>query len=214
MKPMSFFFQSLVKVNPHADIGIGVELIRLSYADYGEIAVMHVCKKVRNDSCVTVKEFAEALDSLNGVKRLDLHFNLYDGSGDVATAQALYGVLADFKPKKVAYIDGVTEGVTTIIMSDEIIASHYSYFTLCEPQMLSIGDEEAMLKAAEILEAVAVSVVALYKAQCGNKITEKEIRRLMEDQIPMMADDALKKGFITAVWGKLDEEAEMFGRKD
>ena len=40
-------------------------------------------------------------------------------------------------------------------------------------------------------------------AQTGGQIPEKEIRQLMANVTRMSAQDALKKGFITAVRGKI-----------
>jgi ATP-dependent protease ClpP protease subunit len=167
-----------------------------------DIAVMRIQEKSGTDSCasVTVKQFAEALDSLSDVKRLHLHIDSR-GSGELFAAQAVYCVLVDFKARKRAYIGGVAAGTSTIIMCacDEIIACHNSSVTLCTPQMITIGDADAMRKAADDLEAITTPIVNVYKARVVGKITEKEIRRLMEDETPMSPQEALKKGFVTTV---------------
>ena len=215
---MKFSFRSLVKVHARSQ-GIGVELFRLSDADAEEltseefdaaieagdssrdIAVMRVYNEIGKDSCATVKKFAEALDSLSDVKRLHLHIN--SRGGDVFAAQVIYSVLVDFNPKKIAYIGSVAAGTATIIMCgcDDIIACHNSSLIVCKPWVFTIGDSDTLRKAAKDLETITTPIVNVYKAQVDGKITEEEIRQLMADETRMTAEDALKKGFVTAVRG-------------
>ena len=220
---MKFYCRALVKSDVHAH-GIGVELFRLSDADpeeltseeldaaveaggdssSGEIAVMRLYDDEIGDSCATTKQFAEALDSFSDVKRLHLHINS-SGSGDVFSAQAIHYMLADFNPRKIAYIGSLAAGTATLIMCacDEIIAGWNSSLVFCEPWGMAYGDADAIEKRARDLEAITIPIVSVYKTQTRGKLTEKEIRRLMADETQMTAQDALKKGFITAVRGKI-----------
>ena len=221
---MKFSFRASVKSDDHAH-GIGVELFRLSDADpeeltseeldaaieaggdssSTEIAVMRLYDGIGDigeDSWVTVKMFAEALDSLSDVERLHVHINSR-GSGDVMAAQAIYCVLGEFTPKRIAYIGRVAGGISTLIMCscDEVIAGWNSSLIFCALWGICVGDADAIRKHARDLEAITIPIVSVYMAQTGGQIPEKEIRRLMENQTRMTAQDALKKGFITAVRG-------------
>ena len=215
---MKFALRSLVKANAGAEAGIGVELFRLSDAgaeltseefdaaiEAGgsprDIGVMRIYEKTGEYPGATAKQFAEALDSLSDVKRLHLHIN--SRGGEVFAAQAIYCALVDFNPKKIAYIGDLAAGTATVVMCgcDDIIAGHNSTLIVCEPWGAAIGDTDTMRKAAADLETVMIPIVSVYMDQVRGRITEKEIRRLMEDKTQMTAEEALKKGFVTAVRG-------------
>jgi ATP-dependent protease ClpP protease subunit len=91
-----------------------------------------------------------------------LHIN--SRGGDALAAQAIYCVLADFNPRKIAYIGSVAAGTSTLIMCacDDIIAGHDSSLIVCQPWAVAIGHAETMHKAADDLEAITVPIVSVF----------------------------------------------------
>jgi ATP-dependent protease ClpP protease subunit len=215
-------------VRNHAtERGIGIELFRLdaeapeapeltaeeiealaeSEDETKTTAVMRIYEEIGespwSSSGMTVKKFSEELNSLNGVKRLNVHINSL--GGDTFTAQAIYSILSDFDAKKTAYIDGVAASAATIIAcaADEVIARENSSWMVHLPWMVAIGNVHTMRKAAEDLEAITAPVVAVYRTKVGGKIDDEKIFKLMEDETWMTAEKALEYGFVDKVRGKI-----------
>jgi ATP-dependent protease ClpP protease subunit len=218
-------------VRNHAtERGIGIELFRLKSGETEELtseeieavtesaegdttqevastAIMRIYEEIGespfSSSGMTVKKFSEELNSLNGVKRLNVHINSL--GGDTFTAQAIYSILSDFDAKKTAYIDGVAASAATIIAcaADEVIARENSSWMVHLPWMVAIGNVHTMRKAAEDLEAITDPVVAVYRNKVGGKIDDEKIFKLMEDETWMTAEKALEYGFVDKVRGKI-----------
>jgi ATP-dependent protease ClpP protease subunit len=89
---------------------------------------------------------------------------VYDGIGS-----AIHCVLADFTPRKIAYIGSIAAGTATLTMCgcDEIIAGYDSSFIFCHPWGVAYGDADAMHKAAKDLEMITKPIVSVYKAQAS-----------------------------------------------
>jgi ATP-dependent Clp protease, protease subunit len=207
--------------NRATEKGIGIELFRCDAVASEELtaeekieneevattAIMRIYEEIGegffSEGGMTVKKFSDELNSLNGIKRLNVHINSL--GGDTFTAQAIYSILSDFEAKKTAYIDGVAASAATIIAcaADEVIARENSNYMIHQPWMLAIGNADTMRKAAEDLDAVTEPVVNVYKAKVNGKIDEDRIMKLMEDETWMTAEKALEYGFVDKVRGKI-----------
>jgi hypothetical protein len=59
------------------------------------------------------------------------------------------------------------------------------------------------------LDAVAVPIVNVYQKKVGAKLSEDEIRQLMADETWLTPDEALEKGFVDTVRGKIQGIARV-----
>lgn len=206
--------------------GLGVELFRLDAADEsggltteeteaaaeneGEpatTALMRIYEDIGENPWtgdgITTKKFADELDSLGDIKRLNIHINSL--GGDVFTAQAIYSMICDHGAKKTSYIDGICASAATIIAcaADEVIARNNTNYMVHHPWGVAIGNADTMRKAADDLEAVTVPIMSVYRDQVKGKIDDDKIRGLMDGETWLTAEQACEYGFVDRVRGKI-----------
>lgn len=228
MKP---YLKTVVKGPGRARAGLGVELFRLDAvaedeltaeetdaaeeggADAANTAVMRIYEDIGEDfwsgGGMTAKKFADELDSLGDVKRLNIHINSL--GGDVFAAQAIHSIICGHASKKTAYIDGVCASAATLVAcgADEVIARHNTNYMLHYPWAMAVGNADTMRKAAADLDAVTIPIVSVYREQVKGKIDEEKIRGLMEDETWLTADEAFEYGFVDKVRGKIKAIARV-----
>jgi ATP-dependent Clp protease, protease subunit len=122
---MKSYLKTIVRDGGKGRFGIGLELFRLSAAeseltaeeeevleeeeDKNSVAILRVYEEIGENfwdgSGMSVKKFAEALDELTGISKLNIHINSL--GGDTHTAQAIYNLIGDFEAESTSYIDGV-----------------------------------------------------------------------------------------------------------
>ena len=212
---------------------LGVELFRLDATEAPELteaedealvedaggetagtAIMRVYEEIGEDfwtgGGVTAKAFAEELDGFGEIKRLHVHINCL--GGDAFTAQTMHSLIKDHKAStKTAYIDGVCASAATLVAcgANRVVARYNTSYMVHYPWGVCMGDAEEMRKAAHDLDAVTVPIVSVYQKKVGNKLTEAEIRQLMADETWLTPDEALEKGFVDTVRGKVQAIARV-----
>jgi ATP-dependent protease ClpP protease subunit len=202
-------------------MGLGVELFRLDAVEEEELtaeelevaeeekptAIMRVYEEIGEDfwtgGGVTAKKFAEELDSFGEIKKLNIHINSL--GGDVFTAQAIHSIIKDHKSNKTSYIDGVAASAATLIAcgADKVVARYNANYMIHNPWAMAIGNADVMRKAADDLDAITKPIVNVYLKQVQGKVDEDKIRKLMDDETWMTADEALEFGFIDRIRGKI-----------
>lgn len=222
------YLRSIVRNKGRGRMGIGVELFRadavgeedLAVTEIEEIgseksstAIMRIYEDIGEDfwtgGGITAKKFAQELDALGDIKRLNIHINCL--GGDAFTAQAIHSIIADHPSKTTSYIDGVAASAATIIAcaADEVIARHNTNYMIHYPWAMAVGNSEVLKKAAEDLDKLTIPLVSVYKEQVKGQISEEKIRDLMEKETWMSADEALEYGFVDKVRGKMQAIAKV-----
>jgi ATP-dependent Clp protease protease subunit len=204
-------------------LGIGLEMFRLDAAetelteleneaiieDGGEpesTALIRVYEQIGENfwdgSGMTVKKFAEALDELGDIKKLNIHINSL--GGDTHTSQAIYNLIADYSAETTSYIDGVAASAATIVASgaQKVVMRKNANYMIHNPWTLAMGNASALRKAAEDLDQVTEPIIAVYKEQTGNKISRAKLVELMDEETWLTADEALTYGFVDEIRGK------------
>lgn len=230
---MKTYLKACVKGAKHNPVGVGVELFRLDAAEAPEltqeedealvedaggetngVAIMRLYEEIGEDfwtgGGVSAKAFAEELDGFGEIKRLHLHINCL--GGDAFAAQAIHSTIKDHKAgAKTAYIDGVCASAATLVAcgADRVVARYNTSYMVHYPWGVCMGDAEEMRKAAHDLDAVTVPIVNVYQKKCGAKLSEEEIRKLMADETWLTPDEALEKGFVDTVRGKIQAIARV-----
>jgi ATP-dependent protease ClpP protease subunit len=227
------YLKGIVRTGGKGTLGVGLEMFRLDTDEEIELteeetevvdevaekdkpttAIMRIYENIGQDwwtgEGITAKRFANDLEQLGNLKRLNIHINCL--GGDCHTAQAIHSIIADYGcDKKTSYIDGVCASAATLIASaaDEVVARHNTNYMIHFPWAVCIGNSSAMKKAAEYLEKLTVPIVSVYKEQVKGKIQEETIRKLMEEETWMTADEALEYGFVDKVRGKINAIARV-----
>jgi ATP-dependent Clp protease, protease subunit len=224
---MKTYLRACVKSAERNPAGMGVELFRLDAVESPEltkeesealtedaagettgVAIMRLYEEIGEDAWtgagVGAGAFAEALDAFGEIRRLNLHINCL--GGDLFTGHAIHNLIRDNKaPKKTAYIDGVCASAATIVAcgAQEVVARYNTNYMIHKPWMITMGDEDEHAKAVRDLKAMIGPIIDVYKNKVGDKLSGEEIRQLMADETWMTPDEALEKGFVDKVRGKI-----------
>lgn len=153
-----------------------------------------------SDEDVRLKEFTEDIKSLGGK---DLLLRINSPGGDIFAAQAIYNILKAYTGKVTAHIDGICASAATLVAcgADSVVMPRNALYMIHNPAvcMWETADSAALSKMAATLDKVKDTVVNVYSAKCGDKVSADEVASLMDDETWMDADEALEKGFIDEV---------------
>ncbi len=150
------------------------------------------------DDDVTAKAFAEDLAALNGC---DLKLRINSPGGDVFAAQAIYNQLKDYKGRVTAQVDGLAASAATIITcaGDTVIMPENALFMIHNPLTWAVGNADEMRKTADNLDIVRDTIVSVYLSRTKGKVTEDELKDMMDAETWLTADEAVKYGFADSV---------------
>jgi len=219
------YLKGIVRNQGKGRYGMGVELFRLDAAkeedveltedereaigddEQSSVAIMRLYENIGEDfftgGGITAAGFAEQLDALGDIKKLNLHINCL--GGDTHTAQAIYNILADHGSRKTSYIDGIAASAATIVAcgANEVVARRNTNYMIHNPWTIAMGNSGDLREAAEVLDKITDPIVGVYRQQVRGKIDEGKIRSLMDAETWMTAEEALEYGFVDRVCGKV-----------
>ncbi len=148
----------------------------------------------------TSNDFAAALEALNG-KSITLRIN--SPGGDVFEAQAIYNLLKSYKGKISAHIDGICASAATLVAcaAEKITMPTNSLFMIHNPACFLMDGYEAgdLRKTADMLDSVKDCILNVYLAKTKGKVSEKAIRKMMDEETWMTSEEALAHGFVDEV---------------
>ncbi|QNM15508.1 head maturation protease, ClpP-related [Fusobacterium hominis] len=157
---------------------------------------------------VNADRMANILDAVENVEEINVR--IHSPGGSVAAGIAIYNALKNHKAKKRIYIEGECCSIATVVAmaGDEIVMSPSASFMIHNPftQYIEGGADELRAKA-DILDTLKKGIIAAYKTK--SNLTEEEISDLMNKTTYFTPQEALEKGFITAIE---DTEKNSFGR--
>ncbi len=150
------------------------------------------------DDDVTAKAFAEDLAALNGC---DLKLRINSPGGDVFAAQAIYNQLKDYKGRVTAQVDGLAASAATIITcaGDTVIMPENALFMIHNPLTWAVGNADEMRKTADNLDIVRDTIISVYLSRTQGKVTENELKDMMDAETWLTADEAVRYGFADSV---------------
>lgn len=190
MKKGKYWLVQASKDNP----GVGEILI------YGDIvgAKLH-------DSDVTAADFQRQLASLGDIKKLDIYIN--SAGGNVFEGQAIYSILRRHPAVKNVYIDGLAASIASVIAmaGDTVSMPKNAMMMVHHPFASVIGNASDMRKMAEDLDKVSQTIISAYMAKVS--ISEEELKKLLDAETWMTADEALSYGFADEVTEALSQIA-------
>ena len=126
---------------------------------------------------VTPQQFAEDLKQCGG-KPLNVHVN--SPGGDVFAAQAIYNQL---------------KGYPGNVMPENAV------YMIHNPKAAAMGyyDTNDLQKMANSLDVTKQTITNVYCKKCKDALSENKIKKMMDDETWMSAQDALKNGFIDEI---------------
>jgi ATP-dependent protease ClpP protease subunit len=156
---------------------------------------------------VTAKQFADDLKALGSVKNIDLRINS-DG-GDVFEGKTIYSRLVDHPAKVTARIDGLAASIASLIAmaGDEIIISEGGFVMIHNAWTFAMGNADDLRRTADLLDTVSGTILDTYVAR--TKGQRAGIKKMMDAETWMTADEAVKNGFADKVTENLKVAASV-----
>lgn len=146
---------------------------------------------------VTPRQFREDLEALGDIDELRVYIN--SPGGDVFAGQAILSTLKRHKARKVVYIDGLAASAASVVAmaGDVIRMPRNAMMMIHNVWTIAIGDANELREVADALDRITESVVAAYQEKTG--LDADEIRRMMDIETWMTAEEAVEKGFADEV---------------
>ncbi len=144
----------------------------------------------------TAKSFSDEVKALGKVDAVDIYINSPGGS--VFEGVAIYNQIKRMDMKKDVHIDGIAASIASIIAmaGDTITIAANGTMMIHDPWGFALGTADEMRKSAEALDLLRGTLLDTYVARTGGD--REQISAWMADETWMNADEALRRGFVTA----------------
>lgn len=151
------------------------------------------------DTDTSAAGFRNALKSLGDVKNINLHINSPGGS--VFEGIAIYNMLKQNSARINVYIDGLAASIASVIAmsGDAIFMPSNSMMMVHNPWVMAIGNASELRKQADDLDQITKSSIQTYLAKAGDKLDEKTLTQLMDDETWLTAQEAVDYGLADEV---------------
>lgn len=191
MKKNKKFF-SLVKEKQTATLNIYGDITSWPWEELGEVSAVSLSKQ---------------LEALGDVEQIDVYINSY--GGEVAEGLAIYNALRRHKAKVRTYCDGFACSIASVIFmaGDERVMNESSLLMIHNAWTMAIGNSAELRKQADDLEKITQASVEAYKSH--SSLSEKEIKKLMDNETWILPEEALSYGFATTVDKTENENASQ-----
>ena len=191
MKKNKKFF-SLVKEKQTATLNIYGDITSWPWEELGEVSAVNLSRQ---------------LEALGDVEQIDVYINSY--GGEVAEGLAIYNALRRHKAKVRTYCDGFACSIASVIFmaGDERVMNESSLLMIHNAWTMAIGNSAELRKQADDLEKITQASVEAYKSH--SSLSEKEIKKLMDNETWILPEEALSYGFATTVEKTENENASQ-----
>ena len=147
---------------------------------------------------ITLDEFLEDLNAIEGARKLTIRMNSY--GGDAMVADVIHNrirELARSGMKTICIVDGVAMSGGSLIMCacDTVEVNPSSLIMIHNAWQFLFGgyNVDELLKAADALDAADRMQASIYMRKTG--LSEEEVRGMMRETTYMTGREALDKGF-------------------
>lgn len=160
---------------------------------------------------VTAASLVKQLRKIEDDDDQDIELHINSGGGYVDDAVAMFNRLKAHPGNVAVHIDALAASAATIVAlaGDSITMPKNASLMIHQPWGVAVGTADDMRKSAGLLDKTENSMVAMYADFTG--MDEDEIRDLLAAETWMDADEALSRGFVTAIDG---ESADVQAQRD
>lgn len=126
----------------------------------------------------------------------DLEILLNSPGGSVDSALAINGILSRHKGGITIHVTGLAASAATLITSlknAKTVISKGSLMMIHNPMTMAMGNQNDLMKEADVLKKCADSMRALYRDKTG--LDDDEIQALMDAETWFTAEEAVEYGF-------------------
>lgn len=128
---------------------------------------------------------------------VNVHINSY--GGEVAEGLAIYNTLKNSNIKVTTYCDGFACSVASVIFmaGDERIMNKASLLMIHNAWSYGVGNANELRKQADDLDKITQASINAYMSRIS--ISETELKKKMDDESWITAEEALVDGFATSI---------------
>jgi len=151
-------------------------------------------------SSYTLSKQIEALEC----DQINVYINSY--GGEVAEGLAIYNQLKRHKAKVKTVCDGFACSAASVVFmaGDERIMSTASLLMIHNAWTRVKGNSKELRKKADDLDKITQASVNAYMQEIN--ITEEELKQMLDDETWITPQEAIEKGFITAIVNEKEAE--------
>jgi len=159
---------------------------------YGEITDLKFW-----DDDVTPTEFQEELDALGDLEQLNVFINSPGGS--VFAGFTIYNILKRNSAKVMTQVDGLAASIASVIFEagDERVMATNGMLMIHNPMVGIFGYAEDLRKYADLLDKISGPIRGSYTNR--TKVSDDEVRKMMDAETWMTAEEAVEMGFADSV---------------
>ena len=147
---------------------------------------------------VSANDIRKKLDETTA-KTINVHINSL--GGDTYTGIAIYNLLRmkSKSAKIIVYVDAIAASAASIIAmaGDEIKMPSNTLMMIHNCWTFGIGNSKELRKTAEDMDKIMDAVIQCYLSKV--KISEEEVRQLLDDETYLTAQEAYDKGFCNEI---------------
>ncbi|MBS7131387.1 MAG: Clp protease ClpP [Clostridium sp.] len=135
---------------------------------------------------------------------INVYINSY--GGEVAEGLAIYNQLKRHKAKVKTVCDGFACSAASVVFmaGDERIMSTASLLMIHNAWIHVSGNSKELRKQAETLDKITQASINAYMQEVN--ITEEELKQMLDDETWITPQEAIEKGFITAIVNEKEAE--------
>lgn len=156
---------------------------------------------------VSANDIRKKLDESNA-KTINVHINSL--GGDTFTGVAIYNLLKE-KSKQaniVTYVDAIAASAASIIAmaGNKIVMPSNTLMMIHNCWTFGIGNAKELRKTADDMDKIMDAVIQCYLSKV--KISEEELRNLLDEETYLTAKEAFDKGFCDEVLELSDNDSQ------
>lgn len=176
----------------------------------GNEATLNIYGDISSWSDTNAKSLAQQLDEMADVSKINVYVNSY--GGEVAEGLAIYNALRRHKAKVITHCDGFACSIASVIFmaGDERVMSDSSLLMIHNAWTYAEGNADALRKQADDLDKITEASITAYKTH--STLSEKEIKKLMNEETWITPSEALEYGFATAIEKSKTDKASQNAR--
>ena len=156
---------------------------------------------------VSPSDIRQAIADTPEGETFELEIN--SGGGSVYAGFEMYSVLRAACVPTRAEVQSLAGSAASVVLAgvDTAAASPVGQVMIHLPSTYTEGNQTAHRQSVQMLEAVTGSILAAYEAKCGGKTTRDALRRLMDRETFLTAQEAQELGLIDEIIGAEDSGA-------
>ena len=161
-------------------------------------------EKVESDT--SAEHFRQVLAEWPDVETIEIYINSY--GGEVFEGTAIYNQLKRHKARKLVFVDGFACSIASVIAmaGDEVVMPRNTMMMIHNMWMCACGNARELRKAADDLDVINAAGRQAYLQKAGDKLSEEELVRLMDEASWLSAEDCVRLGLADRF---ADEDADL-----